>query len=254
VARIRHEPALASQAVLDPRQHRIEGLAEPGDLVAGRRHRQPLVQRGRGDLRRAASHRLDRPQRGAGQQVAGERCQHEGKRPADEEGGAERGQRLGPVAAGRAGDQHEPPPVPLQRHRDHARALVKPGDRRPADEDRLAPRLGELVGREQCRPSDRRGRVEDAAVGREELRERLAALDQRPVGSGERAAVPDERRQVLRAAPQLLVEVVAQIGADPLVDEPARQREHECGREGEQEGDPHAQGQPVHAPSGSLRR
>ena len=73
VARVRDEPPLAREAGLEAVEHLVQRLAEAADLVARRRQRQPPVGALARDLGRAAAHRLDRPQRGACEEVAARR-------------------------------------------------------------------------------------------------------------------------------------------------------------------------------------
>src|SRR5207247_4310900 len=55
----------------------------------------------------APAHGLDRAQRGAGEQIAAERSENERDGAADEEGGTQAAQGLGPVLARRADDEDD---------------------------------------------------------------------------------------------------------------------------------------------------
>ncbi len=71
VAGVRDEPALALDRRLEPVEQLVERLAEPVELVAGVRQRQPLGQVAVGDAGGAGAHALDRPQRRARDLIAG---------------------------------------------------------------------------------------------------------------------------------------------------------------------------------------
>ena len=95
--------------------------------------------------------------------------------------------------------------------------------------------------------TERRSRIDDPPVTGEQLRKRFALHDEAAVGDSERAAAPNQRRQILHASSQLLVERATQVRADARIREPARAREHERHREGEDEREPEPDRQPLHA-------
>ena len=67
---VREQTPLASEGRVEPGEQLVERVAERFDLVARRRHREPLRRVVLGDPRCAGSHALDRPQRGTGHLVA----------------------------------------------------------------------------------------------------------------------------------------------------------------------------------------
>jgi hypothetical protein len=192
---------------------------------------------------------LERTQRGACEEVAAERGEQQHERAADEERRAQAAQRLGAVLARRAHDQHAPT---ADGKREQPRRLVETGDGRPVCPDDRMAHAHQLRRGEQRRP-DRRRRIEHAPARVEHLAERLALLDQRPLRRAQRAAVADERRDVLRARAELLVERAGQVGRDPLVHEPAGRQQHDGHRAREDERQPPADRQARHL-SPSRRR
>ena len=112
-----------SKAVSSRCEHLVQRLGEPGDLVLRGRHRQAAPGRRRRDRARLAPHRLDRPQRRAGEHVAGERRKQRARaasRRAAPCAGA-RATRRGRRASSRARARDAGPPVlpgsPSRRHR-----------------------------------------------------------------------------------------------------------------------------------------
>ena len=87
-------------------------------------------------------HRLDRPERRAGQEIAAERSEEEGDRPSDQERRAKAAERLGSVLLGRTDHEHDLLSVPDGGQRQYASRLVEAGHGRPVGEDRLALRRG----------------------------------------------------------------------------------------------------------------
>src|SRR5581483_3960179 len=85
VAGVRDEAALALETRLEPAEHLVQRLAQALELVAGRRHGQPLAWCLGGDRRRTSAHRLDRAEREAGEQVAGPGREEERDRPCDQQ-------------------------------------------------------------------------------------------------------------------------------------------------------------------------
>ena len=168
VARVGDEAPLAREAVLDPGEHLVERLPQPRDLVA--RRAAPGAARRSDDAEissRAPPHRLDRPQRRAGEDVAAER-----RRAASASGPPTRNavRRLSSVSArfsrGCADDEHALPSVALRA----GTASIRAGSSSPArtarfDEDRARRRARvELARREERRSAERRRRVDDASA------------------------------------------------------------------------------------------
>jgi hypothetical protein len=91
VARVGDEAPLAHDCVVEAVEHRVEGLAEPADLVAGGRHRKPCVRVPIGDRRGTRPHPLDRPQRCCYRRVGRERRERERDQPAEHQRRAQRG-------------------------------------------------------------------------------------------------------------------------------------------------------------------
>ncbi len=252
MARVSDEPALPLEAVLESREHRVQRLPESRDLVVGRRHGKTLVERGRRNVGRASPHRLDRPEGRAGEQITAEGGEEEGDRPADQESRAEAAERLGSVLPGRTDHEHGLLPVPDGGQGQHPRRLVEAGDGRPVGEDRLALRRGELGGREQASP-DRRRRVEHVALGVHDLGKGLPVLDQRALRRGHGTSARHERRQILPAGAEVLVESTAEVGAHPRVGEPPRSGEHDCHRQREIERQANASSEAAHDASSRRR-
>ena len=115
VARVRDEAPLSRQPLLQPTEHLVQGLSEPPDLVVGRRQRKPLVGALARDLGRLPPHRLDRPERGAGEEVATDRGQEQRQRPDHDELREEPVERLLPVLERRPDDEGRSPAVELER-------------------------------------------------------------------------------------------------------------------------------------------
>ena len=106
------ESPLVLEGRLEPLEHLVERLGEPRDLVARRRYRQPAARSRRRDRARLAPHRLDRPKRGAREQVPAERREQQRERRA-------RGAAPG-------GDPRATPPVRRARSRARARSPALP--------------------------------------------------------------------------------------------------------------------------------
>ena len=126
-----------------PREHRVQGLAQPADLVARLGQRQAGVGIGGGDRRRPAAHRLDGPQRAGGQRVAGERRERQRERPADQQRAREDVERV--LALGQVGADHDHAPGGADRLGEHAQALAT------VAHDPPALRVAQLAGAEQRR-------------------------------------------------------------------------------------------------------
>ena len=72
VARVGDEAPLAREPGFEPAEHGVQRLAQPTDLVAGLRQRQPLTCSLARDLRRLPPHRLHGSQRCSREQVPGQ--------------------------------------------------------------------------------------------------------------------------------------------------------------------------------------
>ena len=83
VAGVGDERALAQQRGLQAAEHLVERVAEARDLVVRGRHGEPAAGLAGGQRRGPAAHPLDRPQRGGGHGVAGERGDQQRERAAD---------------------------------------------------------------------------------------------------------------------------------------------------------------------------
>src|SRR5204863_3437551 len=121
----------------------------------------------------------------------------------------------------RADDEDEAPSPPVDGRGEETCRLVQPGYGIAVVERGLAAGLGrKLVAGEKRAPTDGWGRVDDGSVGSDQLGEALALLDEsRPGVGGERAAwLADERREILRAQPKILVERMRQVRCKPLVE------------------------------------
>ncbi len=106
VACVGDQRPLAGERVLEPAEHRVDGVAETMQLIVGLRHGQPLTVRSARDPRRLRTHLLHRRQRAGGQDVARHARQDEQHRAADEQQVAERGQRAVALRQRRADDEH----------------------------------------------------------------------------------------------------------------------------------------------------
>ena len=85
VAGIGDEGALVLERVLRATEHRVQRVAEPGDLVVGGRDRQSRTARAGFDRTGASGHRLDRAQRRRGREVARQAREQQRDRDADEQ-------------------------------------------------------------------------------------------------------------------------------------------------------------------------
>ena len=86
VAGVGHEAALPRETRLESGEHLVQRHSEPADLVAALGQRQPAARDARVETSAALpAHRLDRTQRRAREEVAGERREQERERPDDEE-------------------------------------------------------------------------------------------------------------------------------------------------------------------------
>ena len=90
----RRRSGARARAPLQSRQHLIERLPQPAQLVVGRRQRQPLAGLGGRDRLRLAPHRLHRPQRRAGEEVAADRREDQRERADHEQLGEQAVERV----------------------------------------------------------------------------------------------------------------------------------------------------------------
>ena len=247
------EAALALERSLEPGEHLVERLAEPLELVTRARHRQPLSGAVGRDLRRPSTHRLDRSEAGSGEHVAEAGRQQKRDRARKQELGPQAAERLGAVLARRSHDEDGTRASEDDRRREQARRLVEAGHRGYVDELRLAERRPKLGRGQERAAAERRRRVEDRAGRADELGEALAALHEpaRSLFCQRAPPVADERRDVLRAEAEVLVERVREIAAEARVDERARAREHERHRSREGGGDANTDRNASHASSRS---
>ncbi len=205
VGRVRDEGLLlVDQGAQGPEQ-RVEGPAEPGDLVVARRGRQ-----GRGHPRRVAGHRLgcppepfDRAECQTRDHVHEPRGREDEHRHDDHEHQPQRAER--------------PPDVP-QRRRDHdlhrpaveGRRLHPDPERHPRVGDRLVrhhgPAREALQRHERLHPAGRRAGGSDGPVLRQHLRQQRRAGRERK-GGGQLAG-GEQRADRVRGQPGLVVEVV----------------------------------------------
>ena len=199
MACIRDETPLAGEPVADPGQHLVERFSEPRHLVSARRDREPVVERRRRDVRRTSSHRFDRAQCRPGETVAGERGEEQGQRAADQECIAQAPERLRPVLSRCADDKHQAAGSSLDGYRQQPRRLVELGGGAPIEEHRTAKSAGEIARREKGRAVATSRRVENRALGAEQLRKRLSVLHEGAAGGPQCSFTAHERRDVLRA-------------------------------------------------------
>ena len=98
-----------SKDALQPREHLVERLAQPPDLVVRVRQRQALAVPGQRDPLCALAHRLDRPEADRRKQVADAGGEQHRDRPADQERLGQRRERVVAVPQRGAGDDHHGP-------------------------------------------------------------------------------------------------------------------------------------------------
>jgi hypothetical protein len=221
VARVGDEAPFAREARLEPREHRVQRLAEARDLVARGGKREPLPRCVDRDLGRAPAHCLDGPECRACEQVAGDGRQQERDRAAHQQLREEACQRLVAV---------------LDRGADDQRSAV--------DRDRECSRV---VANEPARPR------QHLAVRPEHVRKRLVVLARRR-SDGVELAAANERGERRGARLETLVELLRERIFDAQVDEGADRREDNGHRHGEHQREPHAQRQARHPPPSFRRR
>ena len=255
VARVGHERALPLEGPLDPGQQLVQRDPETRDLVGRGRDGQPQGGIARGELRRAAPHRLDRTQRGPGDGVRTEEREQHQQRDPDQQLGAHPAEGLQPVLAGVAHDQHEALAVAGERRGEEPGRLVETGGTAAIEGDRPGCRGGRLSRRQQGLPVEGGCGVHQSSGRGHDLREALAALDEPGPGEvGERRTGSAHRDdQVLRTLPQLEVEVPGQTVRQAQVAEHGDRGQQHRGTGREDEGQPESDGQPPHGPSSARR-
>ncbi len=157
VACVGDEAPLPLERRLQAPEHRVQRLSEAVELVPRLRQRQLLAGAVAGDPRRPPPHRLDRSQGGPGQGVATGRGQRKQQREPDEHLLAHPTERLEPVLAGVADDEHQGPAMTGERRREEACRLVEARRAAAVDGDRRPGGAGSFPGREE-RPVVQRGR------------------------------------------------------------------------------------------------
>ncbi len=236
VRRVRDEGALPGATGRQPVQHVVQGLGQPGHLVAGRRHRQPCPGACLGDVADTSTQRGDRLQCRADQEPAGHREASDEQRHPDQQH-----QPHDVHAAGRLGSRHrDEDRAPVRgrpRPRGHHPQAVRDADPRPRHRAHLpGPYVGQCPAgqqRDQC-VTARRRRAHPAAVV-DHLHEHRAAG--RRHGPRQVPAV-DQGGHVLRALPGRVVQ-----GADQrlLQGEGHHHRaghQHQRDESGRREGEP----------------
>ena len=157
VAGVVDEPAFALEGVLERREHVVERVPEPGDLVvAVGRHVEAQAVRAAGDLLGAPAVPLDRAQRRPGEEVPHHRGHDERGDPGQHQLQEQLAQRLVPVVAAHADDEVLP-------------GVAEGGDLHPVgllrDGQQLADVLGQHAGADvrEVRGGHERGRRRGAA-------------------------------------------------------------------------------------------
>ena len=135
MARGGQELALVARRGVEPVEHVVERLAQPPQLVLGRRERQPCPGGHVGDLRRAATHPLDRPERARGDRVA-----RAPRRAAARSGARSAARRGASRGSSRAGASRPP----RRRSSPPRRAAQDAGALADLEADLTAPRGGEM--------------------------------------------------------------------------------------------------------------
>ena len=240
------ESPLVLEGRLEPLEHLVERLGEPRHLVARRRYGQPVARSRRRDRACLAPHRLDRPKRGARQQVPAERRQQHCQRQRQEQLPAEILERLRPCAE--RGREHERARLLARaRYRQQPPASGVAGDRHRRAHRAAAchhPRLARGEERRQAR----RVRERHSASTREHLGEAHSAVGF-PVDRWTPLVEPERHRG--RLGEQGLVGGTQERRADPDVDECTDRCQHDRHREREREGQAEPDRDPIHP---ALRR
>ncbi len=243
MAGVVQQPLLAAQRVVQPVKQRVQGPAEPGDLIVREADRQPPARLRDRDRGRLLPHGLHGPQRGSGEEPCRQDGQRESGRVGHQQQQPEPGQRL--VHPGEGGpDDHEQPPSLVGRQHEPRLGRRSPR-RRELDEGRAADGAQCLSGQSGCRPPAPR---RDAAVRCQDLRADVRqAGGPRVGGIGDAdASLADAGGDGLRPGLQPQVEGPDQLGLQPHVNNQAQRREDDRGAGGRGERDPQAQGETSH--------
>ena len=243
VARLREQPPLPRQRLVQAPQQRVQRVAERLDLVVRRRHRQPLGGVALGDLLGTRAHALDRAERGARDLVAGVRGEDQGERADDEEQLGEPVERLvAPVE--RLGHGHG------ERLAEGVRRVR--ADRGGARRD-LHPREPQPAARGAASlPGGQKPGLRESGSRRHEPAARVVDLSQALLAARERGAGPPaghERGRVRRAAAQVRAREVVEIAPElreqhePADRQHRRQHARERDREAQADRQP-AEGKP----------
>jgi hypothetical protein len=128
VARVGDKGPLARDRGVDALQHLVQRAAETAELVVAAGARQTLAEVVRRDLGCATAHSLDWRKRRAGQQVARQRGEQEGGRPADQQDAGEVVKRPCPVLKRLAHDDDQPLVLGSHRFADEPHTVVSQPD------------------------------------------------------------------------------------------------------------------------------
>ena len=255
MARVCDESPLARERGLEAAQHLVQRLAEPRNLVVGRRYRQALTGRGGRDLGRSAPHRLDRTQGRAREEIPSERSQNEHDRAADEQLTAKRLERVVAVLEPCADNHDDPLAAGPGGPRQELDGVVEAGQRHAVYEERGSAGALELIRSQELLIPNERGAVEDRPVPVEYLSEVLLGLDEAAGGSFRERRLgvlgADERCDVVGARAQTLIQDLSELAIEPDVEERRQAGEHE--RHGEREGETQAYPDRQPAQLSSLR-
>ena len=245
MAGVGDEGPLALEGRLQPREHRVQGLAEPADLVAGGGDGEPRPGVRGLDAGGAPAHPLDRPQRGGRDAVARQRGEQEGRRPADREQLGEAAQRVAAVVEVRADDDDQVAILGVHRRGEQPRRLLLGRQLVALDRDGGAQRAPALGRAQQRCALVGGGRIDDTVAGVEDLGEVLPPLGERqPARRGEpTVGLRDQGADVARARAQALVDRRVELGLEPQVDEQPGGREHQRHHAGERQRQAEAQRQ-----------
>jgi hypothetical protein len=247
VTRVGDESPLALHRRLHAVEQRVQRRAERADLVARRRNRQSLRQVARRDVGGARAHALDRPERGASDEVTDERCEQQRDGTAEEQLLPQVGERL--VAGAERCADHDDQPLPLCLDRRGEQSDCVGADVRALHEDGPAPRAAELRLREHRLASQRRRGVEDPAARVEHLRQ--AAVRRRRVPE---VGLLDERGDVRGACVEPLVDGAVERRRETMLERESRSGEDDGERDGEDERQANAERNPAHAAASPRSR
>ena len=250
VAGVVDEAPLALDRRLEPGEHRVQRLREPGELVVASPRGKPLGEVAGGDELGALTHLLDRPQGGGDRRVAGERGEEQGDRAADQEQREQVGQSLVAVVEGGADDGDL---AVAERDREDPEGSLEAGQLRDLDEDRSVGRLAEhvpaeegvvAVDRKDRSAAELCGALDDLAVRVQDLREVLVVLEQ-PGG------LALEVTQAVGPRLQARVDRLGQPVLQSQVEEDPEAREQQGHRQGERQGHTDPDREPPHPPPSS---